>query len=113
MEGLANNEGKKGRKFLSMQNLVHNQKNLTNSRRVVMVFGGCIAGVLGLRSISGLLLFFAMQLLISLTQFLVMEMKLSKYTLSTPLAFVASPMFSEALTFVLGWCLFYALVHIY
>ena len=42
----------KDRKFISMQNLVHNEKSLTNARRVAIVFGGCIAGILGLQSVS-------------------------------------------------------------
>ena len=79
-----------------------------------MISGGCIAGILGLQSTGGLFFFFALQMIISIMQILQMKFNLDKYLVVSSVAmFFFRSAISEALTYVLFWALFYALVWIY
>lgn len=148
----------KGRKFVVLPNLMHNEKvrrekkfdvairnvsllcsqELIKSRRILMIAGGCISGILGLQSTrvrsknlslslslfsessfhassisQGLFFFFAIQMIISVMQIFQMKFNIKDFlVVSVPNFFFRSAI-SEALTFVLFWALFYALVWIY
>jgi len=98
-----------------------------------MISGGCIAGILGLQSTSvclfslsiflssqqpifhvqGLFFFFAIQMIISIMQFFQMKFNLKEFLIVSLPNFFFRSAISEALTFVLFWALFNALVWIY
>ena len=149
----------KGRKFVVLPNLMHNEKvkfdvvatffssrklnsfctqALIKSRRIVMIACGCIAGILGLQSTGvrisffsfvfffstrthakrnsrpqGLFFFFATQMIISIMQIFQMKFNIKEFLIVDVPNFFFRSAISEALTFVLFWALFYALVWIY
>jgi hypothetical protein len=93
-ELLANMEAMdKNVEFFSMENMKHNEEIIDYAHTAMCVISGCIAGVMGLTSLTGFALMLSLYMV-------------------TP-AFMFHGIGGHVLSFVLFWTLAYGLVHIY
>lgn len=99
--------------FFRQEALVYNLKRLEMLHIVVAIAAGCIAGILGLTSYRGLILFVIVALLTLLGVLFKMGFSSSKYILNSLLQLELSMFMGQALTYILFWTFAYAIVHIY
>lgn len=94
---------------------MRNERQLGNSRRVLMVAAGCISGIVGLTGFrAGALAFVLMQTLVTLSQFILsMRGHIDTYLTVDVKTFFFRSVMAEALTYILFWAFSYALVWIY
>lgn len=100
-------------KFFSSESHLSNVKHLERVNIVVFLVGGCIAGVLGFTSLSGLISLVMLTIFLHLALLLLVRMHMERFLLANTLSVFASSISNQALTFILFWTLSFALVHIY
>jgi hypothetical protein len=98
---------------ISLEQLMKNNQQIDKFQTVLYISGGIISGVLGLTGLSGLLLYIALAVVISVVLMIRMGFSLSKYTDASLLGLASNGLTNYAMSFVLFWTLAYALVHIY
>jgi ER membrane protein complex subunit 6 len=100
-------------KFVMLDALQHNIKQLEMSRSFLLLCGGCVAGVLNVTSLRGLMVFLVLYLTVVLGVAVKVGFDFKNYANNTFLGFLMNDLSKHALSFVLFWTLTYALVYIY
>jgi hypothetical protein len=99
--------------FIVGDAVMFNFRQLETFHTVISIFAGCIAGVLGLTGIEGLVLLTIIFLLTMIGMMLKMKMKSSRYLTNTIYDLEFSMFSGQCLTYILFWTSTFALVHIY
>lgn len=74
---------------------------------------GCIAGILGLKDVAGLLFFFFLQTVVFMTTLIHMSYNLESFLDEHLCSFIFRTIRNSAMPFLLFWTLFYGLVHLF
>lgn len=98
---------------ISLEQLMKNNQQIDKFQTVLYIAGGIISGVLGLTGLSGLLLYLAVAVIISLVLLVRTGFSLKTYTDASLLGLASNGLTNYAMSFVLLWTFAYALVHIY
>lgn len=98
---------------ISIEYLQNNLKQIDVARTFLSIVAGVFAGVLGCESMSGLLCFVVLYVLIAFSMAIKMSFDTKMFTNSSLLSFVAGDLQKNGLSFILFWTLAYALIYIY
>lgn len=98
---------------ISLDNLNHNISKIDTVNTVLFITAGVIAGIFGLKGLSGFLFFAAISAFIAAAHVLGMSFQIRKYCNMNFFELSLFGMKNHAMSFVLFWILVYALVHIY
>ena len=100
-------------KYIIVETLMLNMKQMELARSFLCLVGGCLAGILNATNVRGLLVFLMLYLFIVLGLSVKMGFDFRNYANSTFFGFLSNDISKHALSFVLFWTLTYALVYIY
>jgi uncharacterized membrane protein YuzA (DUF378 family) len=100
-------------RYISMEALQHNMKQLDIARTFLCIIGGVWAGLMGLTSNTGFFSFVVLYVIIGLSIGMKMGYNFKAFTNASFFAFVSSDLQKNSLSFILFWTLTYALVYIY
>jgi len=99
--------------FVNMEKLQMNARNIDLVRTILYIVAGVLCGILGLTSVEGLIFFIVISVLISNAIAISMSFNAKQYMNSTHIALWLQGMQSQAMSFIMFWCITYALVYIY
>ena len=100
-------------KYMIMEQLQANMRQLEQARSFLCVVGGVCAGVLNATNLAGLVVFMAIYLSVMAAVSLKVGLDFKNYANTTFLGFMFSDLSKHGLSFVLFWTLTYAVVYIY
>eukprot|EP00930_Biecheleria_cincta_P070547 TRINITY_DN58186_c0_g1_i1.p1 TRINITY_DN58186_c0_g1~~TRINITY_DN58186_c0_g1_i1.p1 ORF type:complete len:134 (-),score=23.90 TRINITY_DN58186_c0_g1_i1:50-451(-) len=98
--------------FLQMYNLQMNMRTMSNCRIFSGVMAGCIAGLLKIEGLAGVLVWIVVTLLHSVMIFTKMGFSCTRYFPKSRDVFV-SQLMGGMMSFILFWTLAYDIVHIF
>merc|ERR1712001_665287 len=97
---------------INSRNVMHNAKSLNFSRTALSVLAGVVAGILGLTSLYGFLLYFVVSGVLGLYYMLSEATSPAVHFLSKQ-QLVTGFVFENVFTYILVWTLMYGCVHVY
>jgi len=101
------------REVLDMTAAMANHKKVDTIRSFMGIVSGCVAGILGLTGLEGLVCFLGLHLTVSVTIYCKMGFDLKTYSRESALGFWTADVQKSGLSFMLFWTLFYGLVHLF
>eukprot|EP00568_Trieres_chinensis_P003982 CAMPEP_0183291876 /NCGR_PEP_ID=MMETSP0160_2-20130417/1140_1 /TAXON_ID=2839 ORGANISM="Odontella Sinensis, Strain Grunow 1884" /NCGR_SAMPLE_ID=MMETSP0160_2 /ASSEMBLY_ACC=CAM_ASM_000250 /LENGTH=126 /DNA_ID=CAMNT_0025452741 /DNA_START=115 /DNA_END=495 /DNA_ORIENTATION=+ len=111
--GTGETTGGEGKDVFDLAADNHNAKKVDKIRSFLGIASGCVAGVLGLTGLSGLVCFLVLHLIVNLSILAKMKFNLRAYSRQSLLAFLAADLQKCAMSFMLFWTLFYGLVYLF
>lgn len=105
--------GGEGRDVFDMGALQSNTIKTDKIRSFMGIVSGCIAGILGLTGLEGLVCFLACHLAVSISILSKMKFNLKAYSRESLFGFLTGDLQPFALSFTLFWTLFYGLVYLF
>mmetsp|Transcript_4364 Transcript_4364/g.12201 ORF Transcript_4364/g.12201 Transcript_4364/m.12201 type:complete len:127 (-) Transcript_4364:1397-1777(-) len=109
----ADSTGGEGKDVFDMQAANLNMKKMDTVRSFMGIVSGCVAGVLGLTGLSGLVCFLILHLTVSFAILAKMKFHLHTYSRQPMIAFLSADLQKCALSFMLFWTLFYGIVYLF
>ena len=97
---------------INSRNVMHNAKSLNFSRTALSVLAGVVAGILGLTSLYGFLLYFVVSGVLGL-YYMLSEATSSAVHFLSKQQLVTGFVFENVFTYILVWTLMYGCVHVY
>ena len=91
----------------------HNAKAIDRIRSFMGIVSGCVAGILGLTGLEGLVCFLILHLTVSIALLAKMNFDLRAYSRQSLGAFVTADLQKCGMSFMLFWTLFYGLVFLF
>ena len=91
----------------------HNLKGMDRIRSFMGIVSGCVAGVLGLTGLEGLICFVTLHFIVSIAILAKMKFNLRAYTRQSMIGFLAADLQKCGMSFMLFWTLFYGLVYLF
>ena len=91
----------------------HNAKAIDRIRSFMGIVSGCVAGILGLTGLEGLVCFLVLHLTVSIALLAKMNFDLRAYSRQSLVAFLTADLQKCGMSFVLFWTLFYGLVFLF
>eukprot|EP00543_Licmophora_paradoxa_P015736 CAMPEP_0202474602 /NCGR_PEP_ID=MMETSP1360-20130828/92471_1 /ASSEMBLY_ACC=CAM_ASM_000848 /TAXON_ID=515479 /ORGANISM="Licmophora paradoxa, Strain CCMP2313" /LENGTH=125 /DNA_ID=CAMNT_0049101739 /DNA_START=205 /DNA_END=582 /DNA_ORIENTATION=- len=107
-------EGNSGKDVFDPIALNLNLQRVDKIKTFMGIVAGCVAGILGLTGLEGLVCFIILHLtiLLSIAAFK-MNFNLAAFTKQSWMGFMTTNLQQSALSFMLFWTLFYGLVYLY
>jgi hypothetical protein len=97
----------------SQKPFAYNVKNLAWLRAVMAIVSGICAGILGLESLWGFMFYIATSVLLSASIYITRVEAQPELYFNTASFLMIHDVFSNLVSFVLFWTLFYGLMHVY
>ena len=105
--------GGEGKDMFDAAAAAHNAKGIDRIRSFMGIVSGCVAGVLGLTGLEGLLCFIILHLTISFALLGKMKFDLRSYSRQSMIGFILSDLQKCGMSFMLFWTLFYGVVFLF
>lgn len=105
--------GGEGKDVFDMNAANLNLKKMDTVRSFMGIVSGCVAGVLGLTGLSGLVCFLILHLIVSIAILTKMKFNLHTYSRQSMIGFLTADIQKCAMSFMLFWTLFYGLVYLF